>query len=188
MSTNIDDTFLLAAFFADPNMRSHAVVVGQYLGIGLLVVVSALASMLALALPSGWIALLGVVPLLLGLAQLRSAFGANGGAESHDIDYRKPDARPTLRSQVVVVAAVTVANGADNIGVYVPLFATNLGAITVYVLTFAVMTGVWCVLGYWLVNNPLFGGTLRRYGRVVLPIVLIALGVYILSGAVVLIR
>ena len=50
------------------------------------------------------------------------------------------------------------------------------------------MTGVWCALGYLLVNNKLLGGAIRRYGHLVLPIVLIALGAYILSGALVLIR
>ena len=71
-STNIDDIFLLAAFFADPRLRHRSIVIGQYLGIGALVLVSALAALLALALPEGWVALLGVVPLLLGLSRLRA--------------------------------------------------------------------------------------------------------------------
>ena len=50
------------------------------------------------------------------------------------------------------------------------------------------MTGVWCALGYLLVNNEILGGAIRRYGHVVLPIVLIALGVYILSGALAFLR
>lgn len=68
-STNIDDIFLLAAFFADPRLRHRSIVFGQYLGIGALVLASALAALLALTLPDGWIALLGIVPLLLGLGK-----------------------------------------------------------------------------------------------------------------------
>lgn len=191
-STNIDDIFLLAAFFADPRLRHRSVVMGQYLGIGALVLASALAALLALTLPEGWVALLGVVPLLLGLSKLLAlrtdAAGGEGGSEAHRIQDQERSAERGLRSQVLAVASVTVANGGDNLGIYVPLFATAPESIATYALTFAVLTGVWCALGHLLVHNRVLGGAIRRYGHVVLPIVLIGLGVYILSGALVLLR
>lgn len=191
-STNIDDIFLLAAFFADRRLRHRSVVLGQYLGIGALVLVSALAALLVLAFPEGWIALLGVVPLIMGFSKLPAlrtdTVSGKGGGEEDRIRDQEQNAERGLRSQVLAVASVTVANGGDNVGVYVPIFATDLGAIVSYALTFAVMTGVWCALGYLLVNNKILGGTIRRYGHIALPVVLIALGVYILSGALVLLR
>ena len=42
--TDIDDVFLLMAYFADPRYRARDIVIGQYLGIGTLVAVSAAAS------------------------------------------------------------------------------------------------------------------------------------------------
>jgi cadmium resistance protein CadD (predicted permease) len=157
-----------------------------------LVLASALAALFALALPEGWVALLGVVPLLLGLRRLLAlrtdTVGGEGGDEQHRIQDQEHKTERRLRSQALAVASVTVANGADNVGVYVPLFATAIEAIPTYALTFAVMTGVWCALGYLLVNNRILGGAIGRYAHVVLPIVLIALGAYILSGALVLIR
>ena len=120
-STNIDDIFLLAAFFADPRLCPSSIVVGQYLGIGALVLVSALAALLALAFPDGWVALLGVVPLLLGLTKLLAlradTVGGEGVSEEHRIQGREHDAERGLHSQVLVVASVTVANGGDNVGV-----------------------------------------------------------------------
>jgi len=191
-STNIDDIFLLAAFFADPRLRHRSIVMGQYVGIGALVLVSILAALLALALPAGWVSLLGVVPLLLGLSRLRALRGARvdeeAGSNEHRIQDQEHNAERRLRSQILAVAGVTIANGGDNIGVYVPLFATAREAIATYVLTFAVMTGVLCALGYLLVNNKVLGGAIRRYGHIILPSVLIALGIYILSGALVLLR
>ena len=188
--TNLDDIFLLAAFFADPRLRRRSIVVGQYLGIGALVLVSALAALLALAIPEGWVALLGVVPLLLGLQKLLAlrtdTVGGEDDGKEHRMQDQEHNAERRLRSQVRAVASVTIANGGDNIAVYIPLFATAFEAITTYALTFAVMTGVWCALGYLLVNNKVLGGSIRRYGHVVLPVVLIALGIYILSGALVL--
>ena len=191
-STNIDDIFLLAAFFADPRLRHRSIVVGQYLGIGALVLVSALTALLALAVPDGWVALLGVLPLILGIGRLLAlrtdTVGREGGRDEHPIQEQAHNAERGLRSQVLAVASVTVANGGDNVGVYVPLFATTLEAITTYALTFAAMTGVWCALAYLLVNNRMLGAAIGRYGHAVLPIVLIVLGVYILSGALVLVR
>ena len=51
LSTNVDDIFLLAAFYSDSKIRPRSVVFGQFLGIGTLVVVSCLAAWLAIALP-----------------------------------------------------------------------------------------------------------------------------------------
>lgn len=68
-----------------------------------------------------------------------------------------------------------------------PLFAASRQNILVYVAVFAVMTALWCALGFKLVNNRAFGTKLRRFGDIILPIVLIALGLRILAGAQVLV-
>ena len=89
---------------------------------------------------------------------------------------------------MLAVAGVTASNGGDNLGVYIPLFASAIGAIPFYVIIFATMTAIWCCIGYGLVNNPWVGERIRRYGHGVLPFVLVGLGLYILSGALVLIH
>ena len=188
-STNIDDIFLLSAFFADRHLATRSVVLGQFLGIGALTAVSAAAAMASLAIPDGWTALLGLVPLVLGVQKLRHLRdgvydeGAGAGArdEGHALDRR-------MHSQVFAVAGVTVANGGDNLAVYIPVFGSSLRAIPIHMLTFCVMTALWCISGYALVNNALIGERIRRYGHIVLPVVLIAIGAGILRGASVLIR
>lgn len=185
VSTNIDDIFLLAAFFADPHLRARAVVAGQFLGIGVLVLGSVLASVAALAIPEGYTALLGVVPLLLGvrkLGELMRSRGAGATAEEQAEAAEQKLERRT-HSQVLAVAGVTVANGGDNLGVYIPLFASEPRAIPAHVVVFALMTALWCLAGHALVQNRLLGEHIRRYGHRVLPFVLIGLGLYILAGA-----
>jgi len=191
VSTNIDDIVLLSAFFADPGMRPRSVVAGQFLGIGVQVAASALAALAALVVPAGYTALLGVVPLALGLRALRARRGAAGGeeidGESGDDDdalrtaERRADQR--TRSQLLAVAGVTVANGGDNLGVYIPLFASAPRAIPLYAAVFAAMTALWCLAGHRLVNNIVIGRHVRRLGHRALPFVLVALGVWILWGA-----
>ena len=187
VSTNIDDLFLLAAFFADPRVRYRSIVIGQYAGIGVLVVFSALVALLALAFPEGWVALLGIVPLYLGFSRLL-ALRTTKESEKNNHDERlvlnrHKGAEQGLRYQVLAVASVTVANGGDNLGVYVPLFASNPDALIPYSLTFAIMTGIWCASGFLLVHNRILGKAIKRYGHILLPVVLIALGSHILSGA-----
>jgi cadmium resistance protein CadD (predicted permease) len=167
-ATNLDDLFLLVVYFAVGWGRAREVVLGQYAGIGALFAVSSVASLFALALPAGYVCLLGALPVLLGLKLLLAG---------------TPDAPETTpRSGILPVAAATVANGGDNIGVYVPLFATsNPFEIGLYGAIFAVMTGLWCMAAHWLVRHPAAGPPIRRHGPAVAPFILIALGLVILA-------
>jgi cadmium resistance protein CadD (predicted permease) len=188
-STNVDDLLVLAVFFANPRVRVSAVIAGRYVGLAALVLGSAAAALLALAIPPEWIALLGFVPLFLGIRLLP---GLVRGGEGDEADATPGALRATQRQgfmpQTMTVAGVTLANGGDNFGVYIPFFAAAPAAIPTYIVVFALMTAAWCALGYFVVNNPLLGAHLRRYGDVLLPAVLILLGLYILSGAMPLLR
>lgn len=189
VSTNVDDLFLLSAFFADGKLRPRSIVAGQYLGIGVLVAASTLAALASLVIPPGWIALLGLVPLGLGIHRLLELRrGAEEEDEEAEILSGERQAQRRTRSQALAVSAVTLANGGDNLGVYIPLFASRPAAIPVYAAVFAILTALWCGLGWLLVNNRWLGAPLRRYGHVLLPFVLVGLGVWILSGARVLLR
>lgn len=83
-STNVDDIFLLSAFFADPHFRPRAIVLGQLLGIGTMVGISGLAALAAIAVPDGYTALLGAVPLLLGARGLLRLHARGAHADSNE--------------------------------------------------------------------------------------------------------
>ncbi|MFM8731571.1 MAG: cadmium resistance transporter [Phycisphaerales bacterium] len=178
-STNVDDIFLTMAFFSDARLDRRSVVLGKFAGIGALTLVSTAAAACTLAVPPEWVALLGSVPLALGIKALWDlrAGGGDGGGDGIE------RAAPSMMSQVLSVAGVTAANGGDNIGVYVPVFAKDLSAVPAYVAVFAVMTVAWCIGGYVLVSHRLVARTMRRVMRPLLPVVLIVLGLWILSGA-----
>ena len=72
-ATNIDDIFVLMMFFSFSSSMTFPVkqiVLGQYIGIGLLVAISALGSFISLAVPTYIIALLGIVPIVIGVKKL----------------------------------------------------------------------------------------------------------------------
>ena len=76
---------------------------------------------------------------------------------------------------------MTLANGGDNIGVYVPVFAaTGLGALITYVVTFLVLVAVWCGAGWSFASRPVVARVLTRWGHLMLPVVLIVIGLIIL--------
>jgi cadmium resistance protein CadD (predicted permease) len=166
-STNVDDLVLLTTWFADRRSNTLQVVVGQFLGIGVLVALSLAGATAALLVPVEWLRWLGLVPVAIGVRKLMSGDHANG-----------PAAGPG--SSVLPVAAVTFANGGDNIGVYVPLFASlDRWHLALTVLVFAGMTAVWCALSLALVRNPLFGRAVAVGGSRIAPWVLILIGLSI---------
>lgn len=181
-ATDIDDLVLLTAFFADPRMRRGAIVAGQFLGIGALTAASAAAAFAAMAVPPHWPSLLGAIPLAMGIWKAWALLRNHG----EDLDEEAEDARRAAGrpgSQVLIVAAVTIANGGDNLSVYIPLFASNTSGLPVFVLVFAVMTALWCAAAHAFVKHPAGAALMQRFGHWVLPVVLIALGSWILWDA-----
>src|SRR6266436_5292576 len=73
-STNIDDLFLLSSLFVDSEFRALSVIVGQFLGMSVLVLISILAALFTITIPRSWIGLLGFAPLFLGTYRLWKLF------------------------------------------------------------------------------------------------------------------
>ncbi|AUX32927.1 MULTISPECIES: cadmium resistance transporter [Sorangium] len=184
ISTNIDDILLLSAFFADSRFTPRQVVAGQFLGMAALVLASVACALLAVRVPDGWIGLLGLAPLALGLRGLWALRRGPGAGD--DGDGKPPGG--AARFKALAVASVTLANGGDNLGAYIPLFSSTPGHVPLHAAVFAVMTGAFCALGHLLVHHPVLGSRIRRHGRAALPFVLIGLGLWILSDALALAR
>jgi cadmium resistance protein CadD (predicted permease) len=179
-ATNIDDIFVLLMFFSFSSVTFPVkqVVLGQYIGIGLLVAISALGSFISLAVPTYIIALLGIVPIVIGVKKLIMFRKKNESNSKQAVQNKKKD-----NLVFAAIAAMTFSNGGDNIGVYTPLFAkyNSVSQITALVTIFMAMTAVWCIAAYYLVNHPLVASKIRRIGHIILPFVLIGLGIYILT-------
>ncbi|GAA4706768.1 hypothetical protein GCM10025781_26870 [Kocuria gwangalliensis] len=76
---------------------------------------------------------------------------------------------------------ITFANGGDNIGVYVPVFATvGPTAMVAYCLAFLTMVAVLVALAKYVATREPIAEVLERWEHILFPIVLIGLGVVIL--------
>lgn len=177
-STNVDDFFLLLAFFSERRSDKWKIVAGQVLGVAALVALSmALACGLVLV-AHRWIGLLGVVPILIGIRDIfRLQNPANVGNSEQPADTATAGSRSTL-----AIAGITIANGADNIGFYVPLFATVPGPRIGHVLfTFALLLGLWCLGTYWLVFLGRGFARCERALKFAMPVIFILLGACMLA-------
>ncbi|MFF5077772.1 cadmium resistance transporter [Actinoplanes sp. NPDC000266] len=175
--TNIDDILILALFFAQGAGRGHltrTIAAGQYLGFAAILAVAVAAGFGATFLPEAALPYLGLLPLALGIKAAIQAWRHRGDDE--DAEGAKSGGPRSLE-----VAAVTFANGGDNIGVYVPVFATaGAAGMTVYVVVFLVLVALWVAAGRYFATRPAIARLLSRWGHVLLPVVLIGLGLWIL--------
>ena len=170
--TNIDDIVVLTVLFvasaSQGRPRAWQIVAGQYAGLITLVAISVVAALGLVIVPEDWVGLLGLLPLSLGV------WGLIRGLRSGD-----EDEAPVVATGMVGVAAITIANGADNIAVYTPVFRT-LGApqTAVTIAVFLICVGIWCYAGRLLGTRRKVVDTLERVEHWL--VVFIVLGAIIL--------
>lgn len=185
IATNIDDILILMLFFSKNQVQygTKRIIIGQYLGFTLLILLSLPGLLGGLLIPETWIGLMGLVPIYIGLKSLIQKEDEND--EIQLIATDNPSS-PKFLSRILSkgtysVAAVTVANGGDNIGIYVPLFASGtIVEFWILVGIFYTMLGLWCYIAFLLTRQPQLAKFLTHYGEKITPWVLIALGVFII--------
>jgi cadmium resistance transport/sequestration family protein len=189
-ATNIDDIVILMLWFAQVNssFRRLHIIFGQYLGFTALIVASLPGFLGGLFIPKTWIGLLGLVPTAIGIKNLVTRARNENQIQTVSDEFYSSTTKISILStltgiispQTYKVAAITIANGGDNIGIYVPLFASsNLTDLLIILGVFFVMIGVWCCIAYQLTRHGVIATIFTRYGHAVIPFVFIGLGVYI---------
>ncbi|MEV6374155.1 cadmium resistance transporter [Micromonospora musae] len=175
VGTNVDDIIVLTVLFlsarASGRPRPWQIWAGQYAGISVLVALSAVAALGLTIVPDRWVGLLGLIPFALGVRGMIGAIRTRG---------QEDPPNPAVATGFVSVMAVTVANGADNLSVYTPVFrAIGLGNTLVTVAVFAVGVAVWCAAGSWLGSHRRIIDVVQRFGHWIVPAVFITIGAVI---------
>ncbi|WP_436651713.1 cadmium resistance transporter [Latilactobacillus sakei] len=182
ISTSIDYLIILMVIFGSVNRKERWLVYwGDLLGTSVLVAVSLVLAFILGFVPQEWLlGLLGIIPVLMGLRLLISG-------ESDDDEVVESQMKKR-RNIIMNVAIITIATcGADNIGIYVPIFAqSTVQTLAVILITFFFMLSLFCYVGYLLIKIPKVAEILERYGMYITAIVYIGLGLYIMfeSGTV----
>ncbi|MGV0167588.1 CadD family cadmium resistance transporter [Furfurilactobacillus sp. WILCCON 0119] len=182
ISTSIDYLVILMVIFGSTNRAQQwSVYLGDLIGTTILVVACLIMSFILGFIPQEWIlGLLGVIPILMGLKLL--VFGEKDDDELVENEIKKK------QNVVFSVALITITTcGADNIGIYVPLFTqSTIPNLIIILITFVVMLTLFCLIGYELSRLPKVAEILENYGRYITAIIYIGLGTYILfeSGTI----
>jgi cadmium resistance protein CadD (predicted permease) len=174
-ATNVDDIVVLTVLSissrATRQPRRWHIWAGQYAGLAVLVGAS-LAAAAGLALvPLRWLWLLGLVPLGLGLYKLAAAIHAHRSGQR---------ASPAAVTGLIGVTGLTIANGGDNLSVYIPVFRTSSAAeIAVIIAVFLVGVALYCLASIGLAGHQAVVQAVQRWGEWAVPVVFILIGFYI---------
>lgn len=187
ISTSIDYLIVLIILFAQlsQNKQKWHIYAGQYLGTGLLVGVSLVAAYVVNFVPKAWmVGLLGLIPIYLGI---RFAIVGEGEEEEDEEEIIERLEQSKATQLFWTVTLLTIASGGDNLGIYIPYFASLDWAQTlVALLVFAIGVIIFCELSRVLSSIPLISETIEKYERIIVPLVFIPLGLYIMyeSGTI----
>jgi cadmium resistance protein CadD (predicted permease) len=164
-ATNVDDLFLLTLWFVKRS-RFGTVLLGQLLGFSAILLFSLVGYFGLRLLPESAVHWLGLAPIAIGIKQLLCA-------------VKKPS--ETLQESAWTLAAITFANGADNLAVYAPLFGKfspwQVGSI---VLFFYALLFVYVIAAQFAASRLKRNDQIHIWAHRIAPVVIIGIGLAIL--------
>lgn len=180
ISTSIDYLIIVIILFAQlsQNKQKWHIYAGQYLGTGLLVGASLVAAYVVNFVPEEWmVGLLGLIPIYLGIRF--AIVGEDAEEEEEEIIERLEQSKANQLFWTVTL--LTIASGGDNLGIYIPYFASlDWSQTLVALLVFVIGIIIFCEISRVLSSIPLIFETIEKYERIIVPLVFILLGLYIM--------
>ena len=177
--TALDLLVILLMFFARAKTRKEYrdIYIGQYVGSVALIVVSLFFAFVLNYVPEKWIlGLLGLIPIYLGIKV--AIYGDSDGEERAKKELNEKG----LSKLVGTIAIITIAScGADNIGVFVPYFVTlSVTNLLITLFVFLILIFVLVFTAQKLANIPGVGEIVEKFGRWIMAVIYIALGLFII--------
>src|ERR671910_2732455 len=124
VATNIDDLFVLIVFFAKRNFPQSQIVLGQFVGMGLLLGASLFASLIALVIPPNLLGLIGLFPIAIGIKELvELRYAVTRDVNDDKVVNRLSKSRWRIYLPFLAVATITFSGG-EEIGIYTSILAT----------------------------------------------------------------
>ena len=183
--TSLDNLVLLISFLGNPSYPKR-VVAPAYIGTVLGVVgLAALLSVVAKfgPLEGRGIVLLGLVPLGLGLFYAARLVLPGRVSEQERLEQSMARTMRLRRGSAAVVA-VTLAASGDSLATYAALFADTRTWLVPAVVGGILLGAIaWTWVAGWIMSQPGPRRFIEKAGPILLPLVLIALGLYILGDS-----
>ena len=179
IATALDLLVILLMFFARAKTRKEYrdIYIGQYVGSVALIVISLFFAFVLNYVPEKWIlGLLGLIPIYLGIKV--AIYGDSDGEERAKKELNEKG----LSKLVGTIAIVTIAScGADNIGLFVPYFVTlSITNLLITLFVFLILIFFLVFTAQKLSNIPGVGEIVEKFGRWIMAVIYIALGLFII--------
>ncbi|HEI5269993.1 MAG: CadD family cadmium resistance transporter [Staphylococcus simulans] len=179
IATALDLLVILLMFFARAKTRKEYrdIYIGQYVGSVALIVISLFFAFVLNYVPEKWIlGLLGLIPIYLGIKV--AIYGDSDGEERAKKELNEKG----LSKLVGTIAIVTIAScGADNIGLFVPYFVTlSVTNLLITLFVFLILIFFLVFAAQKLANIPGVGEIVEKFGRWIMAVIYIALGLFII--------
>ncbi|EZS84874.1 hypothetical protein W470_02473 [Staphylococcus aureus VET0159R] len=179
IATALDLLVILLMFFARAKTRKEYrdIYIGQYVGSVALIVISLFFAFVLNYVPEKWIlGLLGLIPIYLGIKV--AIYGDSDGEERAKKELNEKG----LSKLVGTIAIITIAScGADNIGVFVPYFVTlSVTNLLITLFVFLILIFFLVFTAQKLANIPGVGEIVEKFGRWIMAVIYIALGLFII--------
>jgi cadmium resistance protein CadD (predicted permease) len=176
MATNLDNLVLMVGLFGRYSDRRHEVLFGYLVGMLIIAAVTYYVGKLAGTAPVEYLGLLGIVPVLIGVADIVRLFRNKGVAH----DPVVPGAGSTA---VAATLLAQLSNSTDTIITYSVLFSdANDLADYLVLASFGGMALLMAVIAYLALRHPWLSRPVQLYGHYITPLILITVGMYVLSN------
>jgi len=177
ISTSVDEIPILFMLYTKKRSRGSArtITFSYFFGTLILISLGLLGAFGLGFIPQKWMmGIFGLVPLIMGIKAMITGDGdEEEGAEK---------AMQKYGSLGIQVLAVTFALGADDFGVYAPLFASLAGwEILVMIVVFILCTALLCLVSYKLTSIKPLSEFMEKYERWIIGILFSAIGIFILQ-------
>ena len=185
LGANTDELFILMTLYlgVGNTLKRRDIITGQYIGLFLLIFVSFIGSLGTTLMPEKYIPLLGLIPIFLGIKELITHIKSKNSALLNEtsIIFDKP--QTTSVKRIAKIAVISIASGADNIGLYIPLFAQQTYSDTlITIAVFVVLLPIWSLLAQSLSKLKVLRKNIHQVKDILVPLIFIGLGIYILFG------
>ena len=176
MATNLDNLVLMIGLFGRYSDRRQDVLFGYLTGMLIIAAVTFYVGKLASTAPVEYLGLLGIVPVLIGVAELVRLFRNKGVVRDPVV--------PGAGSTAVVATLLTqLGNSTDTIITYSVLFSdANDLADYLVLAAFAGMALLLALVAYLALRHPWLSRPVQLYGHYITPLILITVGMFVLSN------
>jgi cadmium resistance transport/sequestration family protein len=159
---------------ADNKNNGIVITATYFVGTFLLIAAGIAGAFGLIQIPAQWmIGFVGLIPIVMGIRSLLN--------DDDDEEEKAIATLQKIKTRWLQVLIVTISLGADDLGVYIPLFTTlSQGEVIIMLIIFALGTTGLCIVSYQLTRIDGLSLFIEKYERFIIGITFIIIGIFVM--------